>query len=127
MTVELAIGLADIGATLIMAGTLVISMQGARRERDARVAETAAKDQKYTDDIAHIEREAKRAYGKAEEVAKDVNKRFEKIESRQQDGDIVTAEIGRDVKHILDGIATLTQGQKDLGDKLDRHVNGGKS
>jgi seryl-tRNA synthetase len=125
VTVELAIGLADIVGTLIMALALILSMQATRRDRDARVADTAKKDQKYTDDIAHIEREAGRAYDKAQEVANHVNERFEKLESRQRDGDILTAEIGSDVKHVLEGITTLAKGQSDLAEKLDRHVNGG--
>ena len=125
MTIDLAVSLASIAGTLILAATLIVSMQTARRDRDSLVASTAAKDQKYTDDIANIEREAQRAYDKAEEVASHVNERFEKLETRQRDGDILTAEIGSDVKHILEGISTLSQGQTALSEKMDRHINGG--
>ena len=125
MTIDLAVSLASIAGTLILAATLIVSMQTARRDRDSLVASTAAKDQKYTDDISHIEREAQRAYDKAEEVAIHVNERFEKLETRQRDGDILTAEIGSDVKHILEGISTLSQGQTALSEKMDRHINGG--
>ena len=125
MTIDLAVSLASIAGTLILAATLIVSMQTARRDRDSLVASTSAKDQKYTDDIANIEREAQRAYDKAEEVASHVNERFEKLETRQRDGDILTAEIGSDVKHILEGISTLSQGQTALSEKMDRHINGG--
>ena len=118
MTIDLAVSLASIAGTLILAATLIVSMQTARRDRDSIVASTAAKDQKYTDDIANIEREAERAYQKAQEVADHVNERFKEIEARQQSGDITTAKIAVGVDHIIEGIEKLDA-------KLERHIREG--
>ena len=118
MTIDLAVSLASIAGTLIMAVTLVLSMKSNRRDRDSMIAATAARDQKFTDDISHIELEAERAYQKAQEVADHVNERFKEIEARQQSGDITTAKIAVGVDHIIEGIEKLDA-------KLERHIREG--
>jgi ABC-type Fe3+-hydroxamate transport system substrate-binding protein len=126
MTAEMAIALSGIGTAVIEGAGFIIALQSFKRDAEtksqASISLAAAKDQKHTDDITHLEGDVQRAYDKAQEVAIHMNDRFEKLEIRQQTGDIATAKIAVGVEHILEGIATLTHGQDTLNSKLDEHI-----
>jgi hypothetical protein len=126
MTAEMGIALASIATCVLEGAGFIIALQSFKHDAatkdEARVSLASAKDQKHTDDITHLESDVQRAYDKAQEVAVHMNERFEKLEGRQQLGDIATAVIGQDVKHILEGIGGLTTLVTQYNQKVDEHL-----